>query len=78
MPRGHKNPPQKTARAWAVWSPDHGILEGSVRQTRGSAIRAVWNLTAWRARRRQGWRVVAVNITAIYFSSNSATMKKVP
>ncbi len=71
--------PQKTAYAWAVWSAQYGILEGSVRRTRGEAIRAVWNREAWdNLKRRDGWRVVKVQVTAIYFSSNKAEMQKVP
>lgn len=72
-----KLPPRKTVRAWALWSPDHGVVEGSIRWTRGEAIRAVWNLSAWRRRRREGWRVVAVEVTAIYFSSSKYMMQKV-
>lgn len=72
-----KLPPRKTVQAWALWSKDCGVLEGSVRRTRGEAIRAVWNPDAWPKMRRNGWRVVAVEVTAIYFSSSRDRMQKV-
>lgn len=70
-------PPRKNARAWALWSPEHGVLVGSVRTTRGAAIRSVWLPEFWPRYYRQGWRVVAVEVTAIYYSSNRSTMRKV-
>lgn len=68
---------RKTVPAWAIWAPTYGILDSSIRHSRGAAIRSVWNPDHWKKLYRQGWRIVRVEVTAIYYSSNSAKMKKV-
>lgn len=72
-----KKPPRKTVRAWALWSPDHGVIESTVRRNKSAAIEAIWVKEYWPTKRREGWRVVAVEVTAIYFSSSKSMMQKV-
>lgn len=77
MSARRRTEPRKSDYAWALWSPDCGVLPGTARHTRTAAICSVWNHDAWEKVRREGWRIVRVEVTALYYSSTSATMKKV-
>jgi len=70
--------------AWALSAPGRGVWIGSISTTRSAAIASYWSDSAadpaieWPKLRREGWRVVRVEIKPIYFSSSSAKMKRVP
>lgn len=69
---------RKSDYAWALWSPHYGVINSTVRRTRTKALAVYFESKHWPKWYRDGWRIVRVEVTAIYFSSSGAAMKRVP